>query len=86
MKPRACPTPSTDANHETVRMGLRASVQGGRGQLLSITGRTGAPSPSRTDHRLRILNNITRLHDTQKNDNIPVLYTVTVPAMQQNLV
>ena len=55
---------------------MKASVQRGRGQLLSITGRRGAPSPSCIDGRLRILNtyNTTKLnlHFIQNNDNLPV--------------
>ena len=65
---------------------MRASVQGGRGQLLSITGRRGAPSPSDIDGRFRILNNITRLHlkVTHNTDDLPARLTVSV--MKQNLV
>ena len=51
-------------NHQNFHM--RASVQGGRRQLLSVTGRRGAPSPSRTDYRLMILNNIIRLITQKK--------------------
>ena len=64
-------TQSPDFSHR------RALFQKRSGQLLSTTGRRGAPSPSRIDGRLWILNtcNMTRLDLplSQNNDNLPDL-------------